>query len=142
MVKLKGDLKLNVILKNGLCDKLERAAGGFLNQGEAARVLAMPDNTQQMGELIDVLRGKTNADFRIFCAMLRDCNYKVWADSLEAKARESKGEPGTHTEGRVWKDTHFTCNLNFIFFFVIIESAVALYILCRDGTGCLVFPVH
>ena len=91
-----GDLKLYVIVKNGLVDKLQKAAGGFMSEAEAQAVESKPDNAEQMGELVRILRGKKNKDFRIFCTMLRKSNYETWAEQLELKAREVKGEPGTH----------------------------------------------
>ena len=91
-----GDLKLCVIIKNGLVDNLQKAAGGFMNGAEAHAVESKNDNAEQMGELVRILRGKKNKDFRIFCTMLRNSNYDTWAEQLELKAREFKGEPGTH----------------------------------------------
>ena len=97
LVSLQGDLKLNVIMKTGLIDKLQMAAGGFLSRAEAQAVESKPSNAEQMGELIRILLGKGNADFRTFCRMLRHSNYSVWADQLERRAREfSKREPGVH----------------------------------------------
>ena len=92
---LKAELKENVIMKHGLSDKLEIAAGGFMNTGEALAVLSMPSNAEQIGELIHILCGKKDADFVTFCQMLRICNYDVWADQLERKAREFS-KKGTH----------------------------------------------
>ena len=53
-----GDLKLYVIVKNGLIDKLQKAAGGFMSEAEAQAVESKPDNAEQMGELVQILRGK------------------------------------------------------------------------------------
>ena len=92
---LKADLKVKVNMNHGLSDKLEIAAGGFMNTGEAQAVLSRPSNAEQMGELIHILCGKRDADFIIFCQMLRICNYDVWANQLERKAREF-GKKGTH----------------------------------------------
>ena len=88
LLALTGQLKLNVIVNIGLIDKLPRAAGGFMSLMEAQAVQSKPDNAQQMGELIKILLGKTNADFGTFCKMLRLSNYGVWATALEKKARE------------------------------------------------------
>ena len=96
LVSLQGDLKLNVIVKTGLIDKLQTAAGGFLSRAEAQAVESKPSNAEQMGELIRILLGKGNADFRTFCRMLCQSNYNMWADQLERKAREFRGEPGLH----------------------------------------------
>ena len=76
LVSLQGDLKMNVIMKNGL-NQLQKAPGGFMRQGEALAVESKPSSAEQMGELIQNLRRKGNADFRIFCTMLRQSNYSV-----------------------------------------------------------------
>ena len=116
LVALQGELKINVIMNTGLMDKLQRAAGGFLSRAEAQAVESKPSNAEQMGELIRILLGKGNADFRIFCRMLHQSNNGLWADQLEMRAREFKGEPGAHVLGyrgglRVWKDAQptFAC---------------------------------
>ena len=96
LVSLQGEIKVNIIMKNGLIDKLEKAAGGFMTRLEAQTVKSMPNNAEQMGELIEILRGKGNADFHIFCTMLRQSSYALWADKLERKAREFREKPGTH----------------------------------------------
>ena len=96
LVSLQGELKENVIVNNGLNNKLQRAAGGFMARAEAQAVESKPSNAEQMGELIRILLGKRNADFRTFCRMLRQTNYGLWADELERKASEFRGEPGTH----------------------------------------------
>lgn len=85
---LKSQLKLKVIVNIGLIDRLPRAAGGFMDPMEEQAVQSKPDNAKQMEELIQILLGKTNADFGIFCTMLRQSNYGVWATALEKKARE------------------------------------------------------
>ena len=96
LVSLQGDLKRKVIVKTSLINKLQKAAGGFMDEGEAQAVESKPSNAEQMGELIRILLGKGNADFRTFCTMLRQSNYSVWADELERKAREFRREPGAH----------------------------------------------
>ena len=96
LVSLQGELKENVIVNNGLNNKLQRAAGGFMARAEAQAVESKPSNAEQMGELIRILLGKRNADFRTFCRMLRQSNNGLWADELERKASEFRGEPGTH----------------------------------------------
>ena len=81
---------------HGLNNKLQKAAGGFMSREEALAVESKPSNAEQMGELIRILLGKGNADFRTFCTMLRQSNYSVWADELERKAREFRRETGAH----------------------------------------------
>ena len=96
LVSLQGELKENVIVNNGLNNKLQKAAGGFMARAEAQVVKSKPNNAEQMEELIQILLGKRDADFRTFCTMLRQTNYGLWADELEKKASEFRGEPGTH----------------------------------------------
>ena len=93
---LQGQLKDNVIMNLGLVNRLQLAAGGFMMQSEAQAVECKPTNAEQMGELIRILLGKRNADFHIFCTMLRQSNYDSWADGLERKAREFREKAGTH----------------------------------------------
>ena len=94
LVSLQGELKLNVMIKTGLVNKLQKAAGGFMSDAEAQAVMSKQSNAEQMGEIIQILLGKTNRDFKIFCRMLRQSNYDLWANELEKKAREFKEEPG------------------------------------------------
>ena len=58
LVCLQEELKRNVIVKNGLIDKLEKAAGGFMMQSEAQAVECKPSNAEQMGELIQIFRSR------------------------------------------------------------------------------------
>ena len=96
LVSLQGELKLKVITNTGLMDKLETAAGGFMNQAEAQTVTSKPNDAEKIGEIIRILRGKRNKDFKTFCTMLRQTGNSVWAAELERKASEFRGEPGTH----------------------------------------------
>ena len=96
LFSLQGELEKNVIMKNWLINKLQKATGGFMNEEEAQSVESKPSNAEQMRELIQILRGKGNADFSTFCRMLHQSNYSVWANQLERKAREFRGKPGAH----------------------------------------------
>ena len=96
LTALKGALKLKVIVKNGLNDILETDAGGFMNEAEAQMVESKPNNAEQMGEIIRILLGKSDAAFGTFCTMLRQVGYDVWATALEDKAKEQGGESGTY----------------------------------------------
>ena len=96
LVSLKGDLKHKVLMHTGLNNKLQKAAGGFMNPEEAQAVEDKPNNAEQMGELIQILLGKRNADFKIFCTILRQTNNGLWADMLEQKASEFREKTGTH----------------------------------------------
>ena len=93
LFSLQEELKNNVRMKPGLIDKLHKAAGGFLDRAETQMVENLQNSAEQMGEVLCMLRGKRNTDFYIFCRMLRESNYGVWAAELERKAREFKGEP-------------------------------------------------
>ena len=111
LISLQGQLKRYVIMEYGLIYKLQKAAGGFMTQAEAQAVVSKPSNADQMEELIRILLGKRNADFKLFCTMLRQTNYGVWAAELEMKASEFRGESGTHVlkyRGRTWNDTQLT----------------------------------
>ena len=94
LISLQEQLKLKVIMNTGLINKLQKAAGGFMNQAEAQAVESKPNNAEQMGELIRILLGKRNADFKIFCTMLHQSNYCLWSEELERKAREFSVQPG------------------------------------------------
>ena len=96
LVSLQGELKLKVITKTGLMDKLQKAAGGFMSEAEAQAVKGKLTNAEQMDEVIQILLGKRNKDFKIFCSILQQSNYGLWANELEKKSREFKEEAGTH----------------------------------------------
>ena len=92
LVSLKERLKLNVSMNTGLCDRLEKAAGGFMSRPEAQMVTGLSSKNEQIDKIIETLRGKTNEDFATFCTMLRETNYVVWADELEKEAERFKRE--------------------------------------------------
>ena len=94
LVSLRADLKLRVLMETGLGDKLEKAAGGFMDELEAKTVREQPGNIKQMDKVIDILLGKADKDFTTFLKMLQDSNNKVWAEELEKKAEQFK-EKGT-----------------------------------------------
>ena len=87
LVALKGELKLNVKMI-ALTNILETEAGGFMSRAEAQSVKAKTGDDQQMGQIIDILLGKGDNEFAIFCWMLRQSNYPGWAHQLELKAQE------------------------------------------------------
>ena len=103
LVSLQEKLKLNVQMKAGLNNKLQKAAGGFMSHPEVQRVLGKPDNAEQMGELIQILLGKRNADFKIFCRMLRQSSNALWADELEKKAKKFREQSGTYVHNLLYK---------------------------------------
>ena len=92
LVSLRGDLKLHVLMEAGLGDKLEKAAGGFMNLFEAQTVREQPGNIKQMDKVIEILLRKADEDFTAFLKMLRDTNNGVWAEGLEKKAEQFKEE--------------------------------------------------
>ena len=104
LVSLRGDLKLRVRMETGLGDKLERAAGGFMDEHEAAAVRQERTNMEQMDKLIQLLLEKGDEDFATFLRMLRAINNKVWAEKLEKMAEYFK-EEGTYRE-KTKSDVH------------------------------------
>ena len=90
LVSLQGELKLRVLMSTGLSDKLQKVAGGFLSEAEEQQVRKQHGDDEQIGKLIEILKGKQDKDFIIFLEMLRSANYGVWADELKKKAKEFK----------------------------------------------------
>ena len=90
LVSLRDRLKLNVSMNTGLSDRLEKAAGGFMSGREAQMVRELSSNMEQIENVIEILRGKTNDDFAAFCTMLRETSHVVWADELEKEAERFK----------------------------------------------------
>ena len=96
LVALQGRLKMNVKMIQ-LNDILEKPAGGFLNRAEALRVKAKTGDAEQMGQVIDILRGKEDRAFYTFCDMLQRSSYEVWAHELQLTAKKLKTEQGMLT---------------------------------------------
>ena len=88
LVSLRADLKLHVLMETGLGDKLEKAAGGFMDKHEAERVRQERTNMERMDKLIQLLLGKSNEDFATFLEMLRHTNNGTWAHQLEERAEQ------------------------------------------------------
>ena len=97
LVALQGTLKMNVKMIQ-LSDILEKPAGGFMDRAEALRVKAKAGDADQMGQVIDILRGKGDEAFYNFCDLLQRSNYKVWARELESTAERFKTEQGMLTK--------------------------------------------
>ena len=97
-------LKNHVQLQHGLGDKLERAAGGFMDMGEAIKVKEkeLLGNSSQMEMVITILRGKSDEDFEIFCKILHKSNNKTWADELKKKAEQFKSAIGKYESSKVY----------------------------------------
>ena len=51
-----------------------------------------------MGCLIEILFGKGDREFNIFCDMLDNSNHRGWANSLRLQAK-----PNRQKEGKKWK---------------------------------------
>ena len=98
LVSLRENLQLNVLIATGLGNRLDKAAGGFMNKFETATVREQSGNIQQMGKVIDILCGKGDKDFSTFLQMLRGSNNEVWAEELERKAEELKRKKGVCAE--------------------------------------------
>ena len=92
LVSMEGDLKLRVLMSTGLSNKLQKVAGGFMNAAEERQVKKQNGDDEQMGKLLEILKGKQDKDFIIFLKMLRKTNQDVWADELERKAEEFRQE--------------------------------------------------
>lgn len=92
LVSLKENLKLNVPTDTGLLDKLEKAAGGFMNRSEAEKVRELQRRSDKIDRIIELLRGKENKHFRTFCKILHEIDYGHWAVELEKAAKAAKGE--------------------------------------------------
>ena len=98
LVSLREKLQLHVLMETGLCNRLEEAAGGFMNEFEAATVRQQSGNIQQMGKVIDILCGKGDKDFSTFLQMLRESNNEVWAEELKKKVKKLKRKKGMCAE--------------------------------------------
>ena len=92
LVSLQEKLQLNVFIESGLGNRLEKAAGGFMNQFETRTVREQPGNIKQMDKVIEILLGKADEDFTAFLKMLRDSNNGVWAEELVKTAEQFKRE--------------------------------------------------
>ena len=98
LVSLREKLQLRVLMETGLCNRLEEAEGGFMNEFEAATVREQSGNIQQMGKVIDILCSKSDNDFSTFLQMLRGSNNEVWAKELKKKAKKLKRKKGVCAE--------------------------------------------
>ena len=92
LVALKGKLMLNVMTSTGLNNKLEKPAGGFMDRAEAQSVTRLQGDGPQIERIIDILRGKGDKEFDIFCDMLQKSNNGLWASELKKEAQKLKGQ--------------------------------------------------
>ena len=91
LISLERDLKVNLSLQE-LVDFLERPAGGFMTEAEKMSVCEEPKRSDKVGCIISLLRGKGDRDFDIFLKLLRKSGNEVWAEQLEEKAWQFRGE--------------------------------------------------
>ena len=94
LVSLRGDLKLRVQMETGLGDKLEKVAGGFMDEHEAQTVREQLGNKKQMDKVIEILLGKGDKEFNAFLKILRNSNNEVWAEELKNAANRFKRVKG------------------------------------------------
>ena len=93
LVSLEHDLKLYLSL-SGLLTRLERPAGGFMTEDERRSVKDIQGSSNQIGKIIEILRGKSNEDFDTFQKILRDSGNEVWAAEIEKSAHQFKKVQG------------------------------------------------
>ena len=92
LVALTDKLMVNVMMSTGLKNKLEKPAGGFMDRAEAQSVTRLQGDGPQMERLIEILRGKGDKEFDIFCDMLQKSNNSLWASELKKEALRRKGQ--------------------------------------------------
>lgn len=90
LVSLREQLKGSVWMDPRLIGKLERAAGGFMDQAEVQMVKRLPGNRERVGLVIDALFG--DEEFHAFCKLLRGDRYDNLACLLEETAERLKEE--------------------------------------------------
>lgn len=86
--KLKPVLQYKIIVNNGLNDRLMKQAGGFMDEGEAMDVTDIAKNHEQVAEILEILKTKSDREFSIFLTMLDNENYIAWANELRKDANE------------------------------------------------------
>ena len=82
---LQGDLRINIDMKASLTDMLEEPQGGFMSRAEA---MTVRKDASPMERLIEILRGKADAQFDTFCQMLQRSNHESWAKRLKQEAEK------------------------------------------------------
>ena len=85
---LRDQLKGSVWMDLRLIGKLERAAGGFMDQSEVQTVKRLSGNREKVGLVIDAL--VEDEEFHAFCELLRGGHYDSLANSLESEAAKFK----------------------------------------------------
>ena len=110
LVSLQEKFQLNVLMGSGLGNRLEKAAGGFMNQFEARTVNEQLGNIKQMDKVIKILIGKADEDFATFLKMLQDSNNGVWAEELKKTAEQFKEEGMCREKGSPSEVCSTQCN--------------------------------
>ena len=128
LVSLRADLKQHVIMETGLEDKLEKAAGGFMNRFEAQTVREQPGNLKQMDKVIDILLGKADKDFTTFLKMLQESNNMVWAEELEKRTEHFKEEGALFIERREQSEVHAVLNVALMQFLLLEPIPICVHI--------------
>ena len=82
LASLECDLKLSLSLA-GLLSRLERPAGGFMTEEERRSIEDVQGKGDQVGRIIEILRGKGNKDFEAFQKVLRESGNEVWAEKID-----------------------------------------------------------
>ena len=104
LTSLKEDLMVNVNVKDsGMINYLTKVPTispgkpsiGILSRRETMVVQAMV-GMDQMGKIIDMLLGKEDEAFHNFCTILEQCDYEVWSERLNERARAFKKATGIH----------------------------------------------
>ena len=91
LVSLQGDLKLRVLMSTGLSDKLQTAAGGFLSEAEEQQVRKQTGDDEQMGKLIEILKGKqdktSSLSWRCCEVPTMECGWMSWRERQKSSKK-------------------------------------------------------
>lgn len=85
LAKHEHDLKVNLCLVS-IISLLEQPAGGFMLREERQNVEGADGKVNQVGRIIEILRGKGNKEFEIFLEMLKKSGYEMWAEKIKESA--------------------------------------------------------
>lgn len=79
------DLKVNLCLVS-IFSLLEQPVGGFMLREERQYVEGANGKVNQVGRIIEILRGKGNEEFEIFLEVLKKSGYEMWAEKIKESA--------------------------------------------------------
>ena len=85
LVSLEHDLKVNLSLE-GILSQLACPEGGFMTEEERRSVEDVQDNSNKVGKIIEILKGKDNKEFDIFQKILSESGNEVWAVKLNEES--------------------------------------------------------